>query len=119
MSVESDEIAGLEVGKNKSMEWYLAHLLGYTQTEMLYSGNLMPQIIQNAKSISVDVDGFATITYVNPYGTASTIETKYLVAGAEYHIRKIVSWAAPGGGLTAAQVAMADGSLVNGIKLHR
>jgi hypothetical protein len=114
-----DDLKGLE-NRFSDPSHYLAHLLGYTKTEILQSTNLTPVVVKNNKSISVDFDGFAKITYADPNDTGTITEVKFLVAGAEYHIRKITAWAAPTDtvNLPSARVVTDAESIVNGIKIH-
>lgn len=111
-------MAGIE--DKFGIERLLAHMIGYTETEVLdcSSSDPVPATIKNCRAISVDQDGFVKIDYPNVNGDATTTEVKYMFAGAFYNIRN-VSKAYRLSVQTAAKAAKSDESLVNGVKLHR
>lgn len=127
MPKPSEKLSGLEINAGIGTEAYLAHLLGYTDYEILNASNLTPARIKNCRFVTVDVDGWAKITYEEPFGGSTKTEIKFLIGGAEYHIRNVTAWAStgfdtetyPAEDYPDAQVASSAGVIAAGIKLHR
>lgn len=123
MPKDGDKMKGLETGTGFGAEAYLAHLIGYTDYEILNASNLTPQRITNCRFVTVDVDGWAKITYEDPWGGSTKTEVKFLIGGAEYHIRNVTAWTAlsvlDADDYPPAQVANSSEVLAAGIKIHR
>jgi hypothetical protein len=123
MPKPSEKLTGLEINAGIGPDAYLAHLIGYTDYEILNASNLTPQRIKNCRFVTVDIDGWAKITYEDPFGGSTKTEVKYLIGGAEYHIRNVTAWEAlsvlSSDDYPASQVANGSEVLSDGIKLHR
>lgn len=120
MPAQGDKFKGIDMMGGDAA---LAHLIGYTDHEILNADNLTPQRITNCRFVTVDIDGWVKISYEGPYGDGVKTEVKYMIGGAEYHIRNVTAWEAlsvlSADDYPAAQVANSSEVISAGIKIHR